>query len=60
MMMATESAYVISTGPHADFLIDYFKQQIIGRRRHRDDAVNSLTELGFEKSRCLYAIQLKK
>lgn len=58
--MAIESAYIISTGPYADFLIHYFKQKIIGRRKHREDAVKSLTELGFEESRCLYAIKLKK
>lgn len=58
--MAIESAYIISMEPFADFLIDYFKQKIIGRRKYQDDAVKSLTELGFERSRCAYAIKLKK
>lgn len=60
MHMATESAYIISTGPYADFLIEYFKQKILGRRKFQDDAVDSLTELGFERSRCEYAFKLKK
>lgn len=58
--MAIESAYIISTGPYADFLIEYFKQKIIGRRKFQYDAVESLTDLGFERSRCAYAIKLKK
>ncbi|KAG4073499.1 hypothetical protein HA402_000723 [Bradysia odoriphaga] len=60
VQMAIESAYIISSGPHADLLVHYFKQKIIGRRKYQVDVVESLTELGFEKSRCLYAIKLKK
>lgn len=58
--MAIESAYIISTGPYADFLINYFKQKIIGRRKFQENAVESLVALGFERSRCVYAIKLKK
>ncbi|XP_037025175.1 ubiquitin-associated domain-containing protein 1-like [Bradysia coprophila] len=60
IQMAIESAYIISSGPHADLLVHYFKHKIIGRRKYQVDVVESLTQLGFEKSRCLYAIKLKK
>lgn len=51
---------MIGAGPYAERLILMLKQRLINKRKSETDSLNCLLDMGFQRHRAQYALQLKQ
>lgn len=57
--LAQEAAYVLAVGPYANKLIAYYRMKIHNTIKHDKNAIEVMTQLGFQRDSVEYAMKLK-
>lgn len=56
--LAQSSAYVIGAGPYASRLITMLRQRILNKKKHQNDTVQCLVDMGFSQEKVLFALKM--